>query len=311
MDAAHVMYEEYGHRKRKSGAPGRGDSAAALRRRGRAPCRRPVRAAGRLRHADVPRRRPDANAAQRRPRPRLRLRRDRGATKRQREQHHLQRRPRLPRPRGHARSRRLPALRRRRQRGHLRRPPAPPVEESRQGVRRRNQGGAGARRERRHPVLRPGALAGRALLPAPDVGRRRDRRQLPHLPRQPAGDKHHRSVRAAPARRSTRSLLAGLDRGEDPFEFPGVEFTPSTEDSRAINRWPSGSIIIAGSGMANGGRVLHHLRHNLWRAGLLGHLRRLPGHRHAGPGNRRRRASRSRSSARRWRCGPASTQSAG
>jgi metallo-beta-lactamase family protein len=60
-------------------------------------------------------------------------------------------------------------------------------------------------------------------------------------------------------------LLASLDRGEDPFEFPGVEFTPSAEDSRAINRFPSGSIIVAGSGMANGGRVLHHLRHNLWR----------------------------------------------
>jgi metallo-beta-lactamase family protein len=59
-------------------------------------------------------------------------------------------------------------------------------------------------------------------------------------------------------------LLASLDRGEDPFEFPGVEYTPSTEDSRAIER-RNGSIIIAGSGMANGGRVLHHLRHNLWR----------------------------------------------
>jgi len=60
-------------------------------------------------------------------------------------------------------------------------------------------------------------------------------------------------------------LLAGLGRGEEPFEFPGVEFTPSTEDSRAINRWQSGSIIVAGSGMANGGRIIHHLRHNLWR----------------------------------------------
>ena len=61
------------------------------------------------------------------------------------------------------------------------------------------------------------------------------------------------------------SLVASLDKGEDPFEFPGVEFTPSVEDSRAINTWASGSIIIAGSGMANGGRILHHLRHNLWR----------------------------------------------
>jgi metallo-beta-lactamase family protein len=60
-------------------------------------------------------------------------------------------------------------------------------------------------------------------------------------------------------------LLASLSKGEDPFAFPPVEFTPSVEDSRAINTWPSGSIVIAGSGMANGGRILHHLRHNLWR----------------------------------------------
>jgi len=60
-------------------------------------------------------------------------------------------------------------------------------------------------------------------------------------------------------------LVAGLDRGEEPFEFPGVQFTSTAEESRAINRFESGSIIIAGSGMVNGGRVLHHLRHNLWR----------------------------------------------
>ena len=60
-------------------------------------------------------------------------------------------------------------------------------------------------------------------------------------------------------------LFAGLPAGEDPFEFPALEFTPSADDSRAINRWQSGSIIVAGSGMANGGRILHHLRHNLWR----------------------------------------------
>ena len=60
-------------------------------------------------------------------------------------------------------------------------------------------------------------------------------------------------------------LLAKLHAGENPFEFPGVEFTVSTEDSKSILRWPSGNIIIAGSGMANGGRILHHLRHNLWR----------------------------------------------
>ena len=45
--------------------------------------------------------------------------------------------------------------------------------------------------------------------------------------------------------------------------LPNLEFCRGTEESMAINRIRSGAIIIAGSGMCNGGRIVHHLRHNL------------------------------------------------
>lgn len=44
-----------------------------------------------------------------------------------------------------------------------------------------------------------------------------------------------------------------------------IHFTPDVEESQKINRIKSGAIIIAGSGMCEGGRIRHHFKHNLWR----------------------------------------------
>lgn len=51
--------------------------------------------------------------------------------------------------------------------------------------------------------------------------------------------------------------------GDKLFTFPGLVETPETEDSKAILKVPSPKIIIAGSGMSNGGRILHHEKNYL------------------------------------------------
>jgi metallo-beta-lactamase family protein len=53
--------------------------------------------------------------------------------------------------------------------------------------------------------------------------------------------------------------------GHDPLDLPGLHFTRETAESVAINNIHGGAIIMAGSGMCTGGRVRHHLQHNLGR----------------------------------------------
>lgn len=59
------------------------------------------------------------------------------------------------------------------------------------------------------------------------------------------------------------ALAAMLRAHHDPFALPGLKMVRSRTDSMAINRTGSGAIIMAGSGMATGGRIRHHLLHNL------------------------------------------------
>jgi len=49
------------------------------------------------------------------------------------------------------------------------------------------------------------------------------------------------------------------------FDFPGLNFVRSVEESKAINQIHGTSIIIAGSGMCTGGRIKHHLIANIRR----------------------------------------------
>ena len=62
----------------------------------------------------------------------------------------------------------------------------------------------------------------------------------------------------------TRELIK---KGDDPLHLPQLRFTPTTDESIAINTKSEPAIVISASGMADAGRIKHHLRHNIWREG--------------------------------------------
>lgn len=51
--------------------------------------------------------------------------------------------------------------------------------------------------------------------------------------------------------------------GEDPLSFSNLEYTHTVEESKGLNSKPGPMMIISASGMASGGRVMHHLLNNL------------------------------------------------
>lgn len=53
-------------------------------------------------------------------------------------------------------------------------------------------------------------------------------------------------------------------KGNSPLDFKNLRFTRSVEESKQLNMSREPKIIISASGMADAGRIKHHLKHNLW-----------------------------------------------
>jgi metallo-beta-lactamase family protein len=62
-----------------------------------------------------------------------------------------------------------------------------------------------------------------------------------------------------------RETLDLFRSGRSPFQFPGLRYVRTQEDSKAINSLRTSLIIMAGSGMCTGGRIKHHLVNNIGR----------------------------------------------
>jgi len=60
-----------------------------------------------------------------------------------------------------------------------------------------------------------------------------------------------------------RDILDYITRDGDPFDFPGLKYVSKVEDSKKINDEKTASIIISASGMAEAGRVKHHIANNI------------------------------------------------
>jgi metallo-beta-lactamase family protein len=62
-----------------------------------------------------------------------------------------------------------------------------------------------------------------------------------------------------------KEMTQMVNQDRSPFDFPGLKMVQATEESKQLNFLKQSAMIIAGSGMCNGGRIKHHLVNNITR----------------------------------------------
>lgn len=119
------------------------------------------------------------------------------------------------------------------------------------------------------------ARKGKLIIPAFSVGRTQEllyhlnslslSGKLPRIPvfvDSPLSEKATLVVKAHPWNFNEK-VQEVMKQDDDPFDFPGLRFVEDTEESKSLNFRKEPCIIISASGMAEAGRVKHHIKNNI------------------------------------------------
>jgi metallo-beta-lactamase family protein len=116
---------------------------------------------------------------------------------------------------------------------------------------------------------------GNLIIPAFSVGRTQEilfelnqlslERRLPHVPvyvDSPLSIEATDVVKSFP-KYFNKTIQHILEIDDDPFDFEGLRYIKSVEESKALNEDLHPKVIISASGMADAGRVKHHIKNNI------------------------------------------------
>ncbi len=116
---------------------------------------------------------------------------------------------------------------------------------------------------------------GKLIIPSFSVGRTQEllyflnemfnTKQLPHIPvfvDSPLSMEATQVVKSHPENFNSK-IQKLLQTDSDPFDFPGLKFIKTVDESKALNDLQQPCIIISASGMADAGRIKHHIANNI------------------------------------------------
>ncbi len=120
--------------------------------------------------------------------------------------------------------------------------------------------------DRRGKIIIPSFAVGRTQLLVYVLHKLFDQNRIPEIPiyvDSPLALKATEVFKEHPECFDRETNRIFLESGDDPFGFKRLKYITTVDESKELNETKDPMIIISASGMAEGGRVLHHLANNI------------------------------------------------